>query len=343
MARIRFRPPGVKPGQKIGPLGPFRGRLGLHWVIAPIVVGAVLVVVGWYFLFRTSRPEAPWRPVAEVESLARGSARPALDHVFVGRSEDGRIFAVAEDPGCPLTIEGTRYLDCQGNLYGLAGVSAGGDALGVGDPLDLVPFQIYRGEIYVDPTRRIERGSRSAGPAREPPDPQPVVLTRDQGLGPPSCRPRAVGELVVGFMAAVNAGDAAAATDSFTSGLGWYSVTEGNPERDGRHFVAREPDKLRAYFTERAQLNERLRLVDLDVAYERDRNLGHIAYVLRRTADDLDRFGRWAHGKGAIDCDSGRIAVWSMAMAKGFNRRLAPPSCPIPDRRLANAAVVCSR
>jgi len=49
--RIRFRSPGVKPGQRIGPLGPFRGRLGLHWVIAPIVLGVVLLVAGWFLLF----------------------------------------------------------------------------------------------------------------------------------------------------------------------------------------------------------------------------------------------------------------------------------------------------
>jgi hypothetical protein len=42
--------PGVKPGQKIGPLGPFRGRLGLHWVIASVVVGAVIFAIGVYYV-----------------------------------------------------------------------------------------------------------------------------------------------------------------------------------------------------------------------------------------------------------------------------------------------------
>ena len=44
--RLRFRPPGLKPTTKIGTLGPYRGRLGLAWVIAPLVVGAVLLAVG---------------------------------------------------------------------------------------------------------------------------------------------------------------------------------------------------------------------------------------------------------------------------------------------------------
>ena len=48
----RFRPPGLKPWTKVGTLGPFRGRLGLAWVIAPLVVGAVLLVVGYLLLSR---------------------------------------------------------------------------------------------------------------------------------------------------------------------------------------------------------------------------------------------------------------------------------------------------
>jgi hypothetical protein len=50
--RIRFRPPGVKPWTRIGPLGPFRRRLGLAWVIAPLVVGAALLTAGWLLLAR---------------------------------------------------------------------------------------------------------------------------------------------------------------------------------------------------------------------------------------------------------------------------------------------------
>jgi hypothetical protein len=50
--RIRFRPPGVKPWTKIGPLGPFRGRLGVAWVIAPLFLGTALLVAGLIALLR---------------------------------------------------------------------------------------------------------------------------------------------------------------------------------------------------------------------------------------------------------------------------------------------------
>ena len=39
--RFRFRPPGLKPTTKIGALGPYRWRLGLGWVIAPIVADSL--------------------------------------------------------------------------------------------------------------------------------------------------------------------------------------------------------------------------------------------------------------------------------------------------------------
>ena len=50
--RVQFRPPGLKPTTKVGTLGPYRGRLGLAWVIAPLVAGVVIVVAGFLILTR---------------------------------------------------------------------------------------------------------------------------------------------------------------------------------------------------------------------------------------------------------------------------------------------------
>jgi hypothetical protein len=50
--RFRFRPPGLKPTTKVGTLGPYRGRLGLAWVIAPIVAGAIILIAGTFLLTR---------------------------------------------------------------------------------------------------------------------------------------------------------------------------------------------------------------------------------------------------------------------------------------------------
>ena len=50
--KLQIRPPGLKPTTKVGTIGPYRGRLGLAWVIAPLVAGVVIVVAGYVSLFR---------------------------------------------------------------------------------------------------------------------------------------------------------------------------------------------------------------------------------------------------------------------------------------------------
>jgi hypothetical protein len=50
--RVTIRPPGLKPTTKVGTLGPYRGRLGIAWVIAPIVAGVVILVAGYFALLR---------------------------------------------------------------------------------------------------------------------------------------------------------------------------------------------------------------------------------------------------------------------------------------------------
>ena len=50
--KIQIRPPGLKPTTKVGTLGPYRGRLGLAWVIAPLIAGIFIVVAGYFALFR---------------------------------------------------------------------------------------------------------------------------------------------------------------------------------------------------------------------------------------------------------------------------------------------------
>jgi hypothetical protein len=149
--RIRFRSPGVKPGQKIGPLGPFRGRLGIHWVLGSLALGILLAVAGWLF-FTGGAPGEPWRPVALLESLAPGSARTVGDGVAVGRLPGGQVVAVAEPTGCPLQAEEGGYRDCRSRAYELDG-----QPQDEGAPLDLVPVQVVRGTIYVDPGARVPR------------------------------------------------------------------------------------------------------------------------------------------------------------------------------------------
>src|SRR6266550_3764500 len=100
--RFRFRPPGVKPWTRIGPLGPFRGRLGIAWVVAPLVVGAVLIGAVWLLLFRHPTPGGSFEPVGRAASFQEGGARAVgLPGVYVGRT-GGALFAVLQEDGCGL-------------------------------------------------------------------------------------------------------------------------------------------------------------------------------------------------------------------------------------------------
>ena len=142
---------------------------------------------------------------------------------------------------------------------------------------------------------------------------QQIRVTRDTDRGPEVCRPQQVGETVVDHFDAINEGDADRAMNFVTPERGWYSVTEGNPRDQGRHFVARDSGKLRDYLHERVRQEERIYLVEIDVDYERASNIAHVAYGFHRTALDLADYAPEGGGKGAIDCDTGLISVWSMA------------------------------
>jgi hypothetical protein len=146
--RIHFRAPGVKPGSTIGPLGPFRGTLGIQWMIGAIAVGLVLVLATTYAWVRGARPDEPFRPVGAVQSFPAETAREVLDGVFVGRAPSGQPYAVAQpSPACPLEAAPRGYRDCSGVAYGYDG-----QPLGAGDPLPRLPLEVYRGDVYVDPT-----------------------------------------------------------------------------------------------------------------------------------------------------------------------------------------------
>lgn len=167
---------------------------------------------------------------------------------------------------------------------------------------------------------------------------QEVVVSRTSTDGPEACHPENVGQLVVDFLAAVNAGEVGQAVKFFTDDLGWYSMTEAHPRFGRRHFVAYKTAKLRNYLHQRVDQGERMYLVSMDVAYEPG-NVANVAYGMQRTAADLNDYGPEMVGKGAIDCDEGRISIWSMAHRKTAVTGTLCPGKPDPPE----IALVCAR
>jgi hypothetical protein len=187
-----------------------------------------------------------------------------------------------------------------------------------------------------------------AGCARDSPLRLPaerVTVTRDDPGLPNGCRPLQVAHRITAFLAAFNRGDRSAAryaAPELGPYGGWYSVTEGNPRRGGRHFVATRQSDLVRYFIRRHRHGERLRLLEVSVSVAS--GLGHIAFAVDRRADDLRRLGirtNVAFGKGALRCEDGKIVVWSMGMHAGRSD-LAFETCPPPPIR-QRAILACAR
>ena len=141
--RIHIRPPGVKTGSTIGPFGPFRGTLGIQWVIGSIAVGLVIVLAGSWFLFR--EPGPPFERVESftLDQMTPGTAREAFAGIFFGLTEDAGAFAVAEPANCPIEVIAGEYVDCAERRYELDGTGRQGS-------LAAVPFEIVRDQIYID-------------------------------------------------------------------------------------------------------------------------------------------------------------------------------------------------
>ena len=195
-----------------------------------------------------------------------------------------------------------------------------------------------------DAPARPETQPAASAPTTSPQDQitaQQVRVTRDDQRGPAACSPEKVGELIVGFFGAINEGSVEA-SKFFARDMEWYSINEWSPKGGKRHFVSYEyePDELESYFERRIKQHEQLHLLEIDVAYERARNLGHVAYAIERTADDLPSSSPIVIGKGAIDCETGTIAVWSMSHDTRFQR--APAICP-GEADPPMIAIACAR
>jgi hypothetical protein len=168
---------------------------------------------------------------------------------------------------------------------------------------------------------------------------QEIVVTQESGEGPDSCTPGAVGEVVVRFLHAINTG--ADVTEFIASDFQWYSMTEGNPRKDGRHFVAYSVEDLRDYVERRASHDESIKLLQLSMNHDSTRDINHLQIVFERTSDDTARFGTRGHGKGAFNCDEQKIMVLSLGMAPNINDGMAR-LCPESKDTPSSVALVCN-
>jgi hypothetical protein len=92
--------------------------MGIGWVVAPIVVGALLLVVAWFTLIRPNPPDAPFVRVAPADVLAVSPrtipSSGGGGAILVGVGSDGLLGAASAAPchAYPLKVyRGTVYVD----------------------------------------------------------------------------------------------------------------------------------------------------------------------------------------------------------------------------------------
>ena len=165
--------------------------------------------------------------------------------------------------------------------------------------------------------------------------PQDVVVTRDDGRGPDSCRPAAIGERLVEFSTALRRADLSTLREVWNGPFAWFYV--GLPKR--RDIYAREPKKALAAVRRRDGLPLRLSEVEIDF----DRSWGYPAV-------NMVYGGSWGpkrrhlEGKGFMLCERPAIRVWSTAVGRKHRPHRDGELCPAPpDGTDPPSLVVCTR
>ncbi len=140
-----------------------------------------------------------------------------------------------------------------------------------------------------------------------------VVVTRDSSpVGAPlSCRPEAAGLFISNYITAVNRGLMHDLDRYFanSSRFHWYSDATGSNIRIGT--AANDRLSLLSYLESRHVHHEQVAIVQLAVAYRASDNSGNFEFNGKRVADDIAPEGSLTVGKGALDCETGKIMVWS--------------------------------
>lgn len=160
--------PGVtapRPGERVAYLPPraararkliLRSQLGLPWIVGALVFAALILVAGGLLLAQGGRPGAPWVRLGDAAAFPPGEVTQAPgrlggDTVVVDhRGEPARAFLVAPAT-CPVRAADDGFArPCTGEAWSADGAPTGG----TGTPLERIPTQLARDELYVDPSRR---------------------------------------------------------------------------------------------------------------------------------------------------------------------------------------------
>ena len=133
-----------------------RAPLGLQWVVASLLAGAVVLVAGVLLLGRGSEvPGAPWIALGAVETLPASAYEPTTGLLVVHVA--GRVRAFTAPPGVDYCAPSNRLEHPDGRVWALTGRGLAGAA-----SLAPVATLTVSGTAYLDPT--------ATGPPLDPVD-----------------------------------------------------------------------------------------------------------------------------------------------------------------------------
>ena len=169
-----------------------------------------------------------------------------------------------------------------------------------------------------------------AGPDRE------IVVTHDDPGLPNRCRPRPLAKVTLSFLDALKKGRRRRLQRFFGPDFKWFSVTNSPVAGHRKHFVAYKAERAIDYIAERRGFNLKLKEIMVDGAPSMRRS--DVAYDGIWTVRRNGVTRRWIFvGKGAINCRSRTVKVWSMSVPEDDTN---PGFCPAPAEALGPRTVI---
>lgn len=152
-------------------------------------------------------------------------------------------------------------------------------------------------------------GARSAGPVSGVPTTVGRQGSQPAG-GAPACTAMATTALLKRFFAAHSAGQIKDLDAYFAPASRFLWYANGVPPGLRLNGGAQDRGSLLGFLQRRQARHERITVDSVGFnGYRASDRTGHFGMLLRRTADDLPGGPQLLGGKGAVDCDSGRLMV----------------------------------
>ena len=124
----------------------------------------------------------------------------------------------------------------------------------------------------------------------------------------PSCD---VEKIIQSFTSTYNEGQITEPSYLFTDDFQWFSDTEYVNGEQVNHFAGQTYEELLTHYQSQYELGQRIHITEIDINGV-DSWHGNVDFGYKGVSETSDGMGVLL-GKGVVDCQAEKIAVWSMA------------------------------